>query len=140
MRKKLILVLSLTVVLVGVFAAVALAEGQLIQCKKSVPCYGGKGEDKILERIGNRKDDQIVPKGGDDLVLANKYTNDTDVVRGGARLVHSRRKEGSGHELLQGDGALGSGRLASHSSRAKPKGRGEKAPALLRVPEVPRTP
>jgi hypothetical protein len=83
MPKKLILVLSLTVVLVGVFAAVAVAEGELIQCKKSVPCYGGKGEDKILERIGNRKDDQIVPKGADDLVLANKYTNDTDVVRGG---------------------------------------------------------
>ena len=82
MPKKLMLVLSLTVILVGVFAAVALDEGQLIQCK-SVPCYGGKGEDKILERTGNGKDDQIVPKGADDLVLANKYTNDTDVVRGG---------------------------------------------------------
>jgi hypothetical protein len=83
MPKKLMLVVSLAVVVVGVFAAVALAEGQLIQCKKSVPCYGGKGEDKILERIGNGKDDQIVPKGADDLVLANKYTKDTDVVRGG---------------------------------------------------------
>ena len=83
MPEKLMLVLSLTVVLVGIFGAVAVAEGELIQCKKSVPCYAGKGEDKILERIGNRKEDQIVPKGGDDLVLANKYTNDTDVVRGG---------------------------------------------------------
>jgi len=83
MPTKLMLMVSLAVVVVGVFAAVALAEGQLIQCKKSVPCYGGKGEDKILERIGNGKDDQIVPKGADDLVLANKYTKDTDVVRGG---------------------------------------------------------
>jgi hypothetical protein len=48
-----------------------------------VPCYGGGGDDKLLERIGNRKDDVIVPRGGNDRVLANKYTNDTDVVRGG---------------------------------------------------------
>ena len=43
----------------------------------------GGGDDKILERIGNRKDDVIVARGGNDLVLANKYTNDTDVVRRG---------------------------------------------------------
>src|SRR5215212_9215236 len=81
--RKLMMVLGLAVVLVPLFAAVALAaEGQLIQCT-SVPCYGGSGDDKMLERIGNGKDDVIVPRGGDDLVLANKYTNDTDVVRGG---------------------------------------------------------
>ena len=38
MPEKLMLVLSLTVVLVGIFGAVAVAEGELIQCKKSVPC------------------------------------------------------------------------------------------------------
>src|SRR5215217_6405387 len=43
----------------------------------------GKGDDQILERIGNAKNDVIVPTGGDDLVLANRYTNDTDVVKGG---------------------------------------------------------
>jgi hypothetical protein len=81
--RKLMLVATLVVVLVPLAAAAALAaEGQLIQCK-TVPCYGGGGHDKILERIGNGKDDVIIPKGGDDLVLANKYTNDTDVVRGG---------------------------------------------------------
>ena len=81
--RKLMMVLGLVVVLVPLVAAAALAEGQLIQCKKSVPCYGGSGNDKILERIGDGKDDVIVPRGGDDLVLANKYTNDTDVVRAG---------------------------------------------------------
>ena len=82
--RKLMMVLGL-VVLVPLFAAAAAlaAEGQLIQCRSSVPCYGGKGDDKILERIGNRKDDLIVPRGGNDRVLANKYTNDTDVVSGG---------------------------------------------------------
>jgi hypothetical protein len=83
--RKLMLVLGLVVVLVPLFAAAAAlaAQGQLIQCRSSVPCYGGKGDDKILERIGNRKDDVIVPRGGNDRVLANKYTNDTDVVRRG---------------------------------------------------------
>jgi hypothetical protein len=82
--RKLMMVLSLVVVLVPLAAAAALAaEGQLIQCKRTVPCYGGSGDDKILERIGDGKDDVIVPRGGDDRVLANKYTNDTDVVRRG---------------------------------------------------------
>ena len=82
--RKLMLVMSLAVVLVPLFAAVAMAaEGQLIQCKNVLPCTGTKDDDRILERIGDGKDDRIVPKGGDDLVLANKYTNDRDVVTGG---------------------------------------------------------
>jgi hypothetical protein len=89
--RKLMMVATLVVVLVPLFAAAAAlaAEGQLIQCRSSVPCYGGNGDDKIFERIGNGKDDVIVPRGGDDRVLANKYTNDTDVVRrstGGDRI------------------------------------------------------
>jgi hypothetical protein len=80
----LMLVVALAVVLVPLFAAVALAaEGQLIQCRNVLPCTGSKGDDKILERIGDGKPDEIIPKGGDDLVLANKYTNDEDVVKGG---------------------------------------------------------
>jgi hypothetical protein len=83
--RKLMMVATLVVVLVPLFAAAAAlaAEGQLIQCRSSVPCYGGNGDDKIFERIGNRKDDVIVPRGGGDLVRAKKYTNDTDVVRRG---------------------------------------------------------
>jgi hypothetical protein len=81
--RKLMMVLGLVVLLVPLAAAAALAApGQLIQCT-TVPCYGGNGDDKIFERIGNGKDDVIVPRGGDDRVLANKYTNDTDVVRRG---------------------------------------------------------
>jgi hypothetical protein len=83
MRKP-ILVVALAVVLIPLFAAVALAaEGQLIQCRSVLPCTGSKGDDKILERIGDGKRDEILPKGGDDLVLANKYTEDEDVVTGG---------------------------------------------------------
>ena len=81
--RKLIMVSVLALVLVPLLAAVALAEGQLIQCRNVLPCYGGTGDDKILERIGDGKDDRIIARGGRDLVLANKYTADTDVVSGG---------------------------------------------------------
>ena len=86
MRKPM-MALALAVVLVPPFAAAALAQGpliqgQLIQCTP-VPCYGGQGHDRILERIGDGNNDRIVPRGGADRVLANKYTNDTDVVSGG---------------------------------------------------------
>jgi hypothetical protein len=82
--RKLMMVVALVVVLVPLAAVASLAAtGQLIQCTNVLPCTGGSGDDKILERIGDGKDDVIVPRGGDDLVLANKYTADTDVVRAG---------------------------------------------------------
>jgi len=81
--RKLMMVSVLALALVPLLATVALAEGQLIQCRNVLPCYGGTGDDKILERIGDGKDDRIIARGGGDLVLANKYTADTDVVSGG---------------------------------------------------------
>ena len=100
--RKLMMALALAVVLVPLFAAVALAQGQLIQCT-TVPCYGGKGDDQILERIGNRKNDVIVPRGGGDLVLANKYTNDTDVVRGGGGFDKINVADGDTLDTANGD-------------------------------------
>jgi hypothetical protein len=79
---KLMMAVALAVALIPLFATAALAAGQIIQCT-GAPCYGGDGDDRVLERIGNGKHDRIVPRGGDDLVSARKYTNDRDVVRGG---------------------------------------------------------
>ena len=82
--RKLMMVVALVVVLVPLVAVASLAApGQLIQCRNVLPCTGGSGDDKMLERIGDGKHDVIVPRGGNDLVLANKYTADTDVVWGG---------------------------------------------------------
>jgi hypothetical protein len=102
--RKLMMAGALAVVLVPLFATAALAAGQLIQCT-TAPCYGGKGDDQILERIGNRKNDVIVPTGGDDLVLANKYTNDTDMVRGGGG--YDRIDVADGDELDTANGGKG---------------------------------
>ena len=79
MRKSM-MVVALVVVLVPLVAAAAFAADQLIQCQ-SIPCYGSGNDDKILERKGNGKPDKILPGGGHDLILANKYTNDIDVVK-----------------------------------------------------------
>jgi len=79
--RKLMMGLAL-VVMVPLLAGVAFAYEQIIQCN-SKPCYGTKNTDKILERIGNGKPDKILARGAHDLVCANKYTNDTDVVKSG---------------------------------------------------------
>src|SRR3712207_9494690 len=97
MRKPM-MVLALAVVLVPPFAAAALAQGQLIQGQliqcTTGPCYGGQGHDRILERIGDGNNDRIVPRGGADSVLANKYTNDTDVVSGGGGFYRIKVADG----------------------------------------------
>jgi hypothetical protein len=78
--RKLMTVLALVVVMVPLVGAAAFAADQLIQCN-SIPCYGAGNDDKILERIGNGKPDKILPGGGHDLIKANTYTNDIDVVK-----------------------------------------------------------
>ena len=80
--RKLMMAVALMVVMVPLVGAAALAADQIIQCR-SIPCYGSSNDDKILERIGNGKSDKIIVRGSHDVILANKYGNDTDVVKGG---------------------------------------------------------
>lgn len=80
-KKKVAMVLVVVVVMVPLVAAGALAANKIIQCT-AVPCHGSGNYNKILERIGDGKRDKIIPKGGTDLILANKYTKDKDVVWG----------------------------------------------------------
>ena len=61
--RKLMMVVALVVVLVPLAAVASLAAtGQLIQCRNVLPCTGGSGDDRVL---------------------ANHYTNDTDLVKRG---------------------------------------------------------
>ncbi len=80
--RKLMLVMALVGMLVPLVAVAAFAADQLIYCK-SAPCYGTGNNDKIYERKGNGVFDKIIMKGSHDLVLANGYTNDRDIVKGG---------------------------------------------------------
>jgi hypothetical protein len=58
------------------------AQDQIIHCH-AAPCYGSGNDDLIYERPANGLYDKIIMKGGRDRVLANRYTNDRDVVKGG---------------------------------------------------------
>jgi hypothetical protein len=80
--RKSAMVLLVVVMLVPLLAAAAFAADQLIYCK-AAPCYGSGNDDKIFERKGNGVFDKIIMKGGHDVVKANEYTNDRDVVKGG---------------------------------------------------------
>ncbi len=82
MPKKTMMVVALVAVMVPLLAAAAIAHDQLIQCR-AIPCYGSGNDDKVLERIGNGKNDKIITRGAHDLILANKYTRDIDVVKSG---------------------------------------------------------
>jgi hypothetical protein len=81
--RKIALVLALAAMLVPLGAAVAFAADQIIHCRSSV-CIGSGNRDLVYERVGNRKNDDIRLKGGNDKVLANAYTRDRDIVRGGS--------------------------------------------------------
>jgi hypothetical protein len=80
--RKLVVVSVVVMVFLALGAGVALADDARIQCT-SVPCYASGDDDLVLERKGNGKRDEIILRGGNDLVRANRYTDDKDVVEGG---------------------------------------------------------
>jgi hypothetical protein len=101
--RKLMLVMALVVMAVPLLAGAAFAANQIIQCR-SMPCYGTRSSATILERMGNGKPDMIIARGAHDLIRANKYTNDTDVVKSGGLRHGQRSGRGS---LRQGQAGFG---------------------------------
>lgn len=82
----------------------AFAADQLIYCK-AAPCFGTDNDDKIYERQRNGAYDRIILKGGHDLLLANGYTNDTDIVKGGSG--YDKIKVNDGDSLDRASGGAG---------------------------------
>ena len=80
--RKFVVVSVVAMVFLALGAGVGLADDARIQCK-SVPCYASGNNDLVLERKGDGKQDEIILRGGNDLVRANRYTDDKDVVEGG---------------------------------------------------------
>jgi hypothetical protein len=62
------------------FAAAALAVNK--QCI-NMPCFGTDGDDTLIERAGDTINDRIYSKPGNDLVRAEIFTNDHDIIFGG---------------------------------------------------------
>ena len=101
MYAKLTMVVALVAVLVPLVAAAAYAADQLIYCK-AAPCYGTGNDDKIFERKGNGVCDKIIMRGGHDIVLASKYTNDTDIVKGGRGWDKIKVNDNDRHDTASG--------------------------------------
>lgn len=91
MRKIVVLLASMAALLaIGVGGVLAQeapapeeARGQTIRCR-AIPCYAYGSDNLVYERVGNGARDRILLKGGGDLVRANTYGRDKDVVVGSA--------------------------------------------------------
>ena len=100
--RKLMVIVALVAVLVPLAAAAALADGALVQCNNVLPCIASGDKDRVLERQGDGLRDDIVLKGGDDLVLANKYTRDRDDVSGGTGRDKINVADGDKRDMANG--------------------------------------
>ncbi len=80
--RRLMMMLGLVVLLVLVAAGVAVAVTKT--CGNTLPCAGTNNDDVLYERIGTVKD-SIYGFDGHDVIDANTFNADRDVLRGGAR-------------------------------------------------------
>jgi hypothetical protein len=82
-----------------VFAPVALAVTK--QCSER-PCLGTARSDVLTERPGNGTADKIRGRGGDDVIRANRFGRDRDLLYGGAGDDRLNAQDGDGRDELYG--------------------------------------
>ena len=86
------------VLLSGVALATSFAL-ESFQCT-DVPCYGTNAHERIRERQGSGKHDDIHARGGLDELRADRWGNDTDVLRGQKRDDFLNSKDGDGRDVV----------------------------------------
>jgi len=79
MMRKIAMLVGVVALITVLFASVALAVDK--QCINR-PCYGTDGNDRLLERSGDGVGDTIYGLAGRDVIRADAYTNDTDLLHG----------------------------------------------------------
>ena len=100
--RRIAMLVSLVVVVLALLGAGAVwAQDQIIHCH-AIPCYGSGNYDLIYERPGNGLNDRIIMRGGDDRVLATRYTNDFDVTLGGSGDDRLEVNDGDTHDTASG--------------------------------------
>ena len=88
------------VLLSGVALATSFAIERSFQCTDP-NCYGTNKNERIVERQGNGKQDDIYAGGGHDVVNARLFGNDTDVLRGQkGRFDYLRSNDGDRQDVL----------------------------------------
>jgi hypothetical protein len=79
--RRIALVLGLAMLLTIVAAGVAVAVTKT--CGDTLPCNGTNDEDVLYERIGPNKHDRIFGLDGHDVIDANTFNSDRDILHGG---------------------------------------------------------
>ena len=97
--KRALLLTALAMVAAMVFAPVALAVTK--QCSER-PCLGTAKGDVLTERPGNGTADKIRGRGGNDVIRANRYDRDVDLLYGGAGRDRLNAQDGDGRDELRG--------------------------------------
>jgi hypothetical protein len=99
MHRRIFVVVALAALLVAIVAPAALAVNQ--RCE-AVFCNGTSSKDNLSERQGNRVADNIRGRQGDDIIGANLYSGDRDVLYGSQGDDKLRAKDGDNRDKLNG--------------------------------------
>ena len=99
--RRIATMLALSVALLAVSAGAVFAANQVIRCA-GIPCVASGNDDLVYERAGNRLNDTIYLKGGDDQVRAGGYTNDQDEIYGGSGYDLIYVSDGDTHDRIRG--------------------------------------
>lgn len=74
-------VMMLGMVMVLVFVVAGMAAAVIKTCNNNLPCEGTENDDVLYERIGDNED-RIIGLKGRDVIDANTFSPDRDVVQG----------------------------------------------------------
>ncbi len=99
--RRIVTMVALSVALLAVSAGAVFAANQIIRCAGQ-PCVATGNDDLVYERAGNRLNDTIYLKGGDDQVRAGGYTNDQDRIYGSSGFDLIYVSDGDRHDRIRG--------------------------------------
>ena len=104
--RRLMLMLGLVALTVLTAAGIAMA---VVRTADTVPFYGTNNDDVLYERIGT-KHDRIYGQEGEDVIDANTFNFDRDVLNGGDQGDKLLVNDGDGRDVVRG----GKGRDVAH--------------------------
>jgi hypothetical protein len=96
--RRLMLMLGMVMLLAMMASGVALA---VTKTCNDIPCTGTDNEDVLHEREGS-KPDRIIAKGDHDVLDANNFFNDRDVLKGGGGPDKLLANDRDGRDVLRG--------------------------------------
>jgi Ca2+-binding RTX toxin-like protein len=100
MRKKTIMVVALTALLVALVAIPAVAVNKVCG-SNAYPCNGTDSRDYLAERVGKERD-RIFGFDGNDVLDANNYRKDRDTLYGGRQNDTLYTNDFDGRDLADG--------------------------------------